>query len=293
MSAADDHFDAKVTVLIENVTHHIEEEEQEWFPKVREGLGRKQLQDIGARMAELKKSAPRKPTQPKAMKNALDAMTACRDGAAVAAEGRSRRAAQPVGQRKAVGGAPGQPVGQAGEEVVDAEPDVRSSHLVRAVCVCRSRYSARLEAVGSAGRRRRCPGREHDLDHAVLLGLEVGVRPGCRLQRQPVGREPGQRRADRRRRAAQDVVNRAATLAWPIWSPTACRTGSSSAGGSLDAVHATTETVLVARRLERQSSAARRSTCSISSWRSRRAGIGGLRIAERSASRVPPCRLHL
>jgi hypothetical protein len=25
-------FDAKTTVLIENVTHHIEEEEDEWFP---------------------------------------------------------------------------------------------------------------------------------------------------------------------------------------------------------------------------------------------------------------------
>jgi len=43
---------------------------------VREGLTRKQLQDIGARMLELKQSAPRRPTQPKAMKNALDAMTA-------------------------------------------------------------------------------------------------------------------------------------------------------------------------------------------------------------------------
>ena len=31
-------FTAKTTVLIENVRHHIEEEEQEWFPKVREGL---------------------------------------------------------------------------------------------------------------------------------------------------------------------------------------------------------------------------------------------------------------
>ena len=30
-------FTAKTTVLIENVRHHIEEEEEEWFPKVREG----------------------------------------------------------------------------------------------------------------------------------------------------------------------------------------------------------------------------------------------------------------
>ncbi|MEO3821011.1 hemerythrin domain-containing protein [Plantactinospora sp. B24E8] len=43
MSPDDERFDAKVTVLIENVTHHIEEEEDEWFPKVREGLGRRKL----------------------------------------------------------------------------------------------------------------------------------------------------------------------------------------------------------------------------------------------------------
>src|SRR5690242_13619910 len=47
-------FDAKVTVLIENVTHHMDEEEQDWFPKVRAGLGRKQLQELGARMIELR-----------------------------------------------------------------------------------------------------------------------------------------------------------------------------------------------------------------------------------------------
>ncbi len=33
MSADAERFDAKVRVLIENVTHHIEEEEQDWFPK--------------------------------------------------------------------------------------------------------------------------------------------------------------------------------------------------------------------------------------------------------------------
>jgi hypothetical protein len=69
-------FDAKMTVLIESVTHHIEEEEQDWFPKVRDGLGRKQLQEIGARMLEMKKTAPRSPAQPSAMKKVVDAVTA-------------------------------------------------------------------------------------------------------------------------------------------------------------------------------------------------------------------------
>ena len=67
-------FDAKTTVLIENVTHHIDEEEQEWFPKVREGLSRTQLQEIGAKMADLKKSAPTRPAQPSALKKVVDAV---------------------------------------------------------------------------------------------------------------------------------------------------------------------------------------------------------------------------
>jgi hemerythrin superfamily protein len=76
MSPDDERFDAKTTVLIESVTHHIEEEEQDWFPKVRVVLGRKQLQEIGARMLELRKEAPRKPSQPSAVKKAVDAMLA-------------------------------------------------------------------------------------------------------------------------------------------------------------------------------------------------------------------------
>ena len=39
MAPEDERFTAKATVLIENVRHHIEEEEDEWFPKVREALG--------------------------------------------------------------------------------------------------------------------------------------------------------------------------------------------------------------------------------------------------------------
>jgi hemerythrin superfamily protein len=76
MSPDNEHFDAKTTVLIENVTHHMEEEEQDWFPKVRAALGRKQLQDLGARMLELKEKAPRKPSQPSALKKAADAILA-------------------------------------------------------------------------------------------------------------------------------------------------------------------------------------------------------------------------
>ncbi|MGK5740903.1 hemerythrin domain-containing protein [Micromonospora sp. URMC 103] len=76
MDAEDEHFNAKTTVLIENVLHHVEEEEQEWFPKVRDALGRKQLQEIGQRMIDLRADAPRKPTDPKAVKKSLDAVTA-------------------------------------------------------------------------------------------------------------------------------------------------------------------------------------------------------------------------
>ena len=74
MKPTDERFDAKTTVLIENVTHHMDEEEQEWFPQVRQGLGRKQLQEIGAEMVAAKKRAPKKPSQPSALKKTIDAV---------------------------------------------------------------------------------------------------------------------------------------------------------------------------------------------------------------------------
>jgi hemerythrin superfamily protein len=74
MAADQERFTAKTTVLIENVTHHIEEEEQEWFPQVRDGLSRKQLQELGARLEEARKKAPRKPAQPSALKKTVDAV---------------------------------------------------------------------------------------------------------------------------------------------------------------------------------------------------------------------------
>ena len=74
MNPADERFKAKAMVLIESVTHHMDEEESEWFPKVRDNLGRKQLQELGAQLLEAKKRAPRSPAQPSALKKAVDAV---------------------------------------------------------------------------------------------------------------------------------------------------------------------------------------------------------------------------
>jgi hemerythrin-like domain-containing protein len=74
MKGSAQRFDAKTTVLIENVRHHIEEEEQDWFPQVREALGRKPLQEIGAEMEKVRKRAPKKPSQPGALKKTVDAV---------------------------------------------------------------------------------------------------------------------------------------------------------------------------------------------------------------------------
>jgi len=74
MNPDNDRFDAKTTVLIESVEHHIEEEEGEWFPKVREALGRKQLAELGERMLAARQKAPHSPAQPSAMKKTIDAV---------------------------------------------------------------------------------------------------------------------------------------------------------------------------------------------------------------------------
>jgi hemerythrin-like domain-containing protein len=74
MKPGDERFTAKATVLIENVRHHIEEEETDWFPQVREALGRKALQELGADMLAARKKAPRKPSQPSALKKTIDAV---------------------------------------------------------------------------------------------------------------------------------------------------------------------------------------------------------------------------
>jgi hypothetical protein len=55
MSSEDEAFDAKVTVLMENVRHHVEEEESELLPQSEKILGTDELTRLGERMAARKR----------------------------------------------------------------------------------------------------------------------------------------------------------------------------------------------------------------------------------------------
>src|SRR5205814_1885008 len=69
MQPTEERFEAKVTVLIENVRHHVKEEEGELFPKLRRALNRSQLDELGDALDTAKTSAsthphPRSPDAP-------------------------------------------------------------------------------------------------------------------------------------------------------------------------------------------------------------------------------------
>ena len=53
----DEHWDAKLKVLMENVEHHVEEEEKELFKKARKVLNKEQIAEMGARAKEEKDAA--------------------------------------------------------------------------------------------------------------------------------------------------------------------------------------------------------------------------------------------
>lgn len=61
MEPTDERYDAKVTVLIENVRHHVKEEEQELFPKIRGSLSEEHLARVGEQLEAAKNIAPTRP----------------------------------------------------------------------------------------------------------------------------------------------------------------------------------------------------------------------------------------
>jgi hemerythrin-like domain-containing protein len=61
MDPADERFDAKVTVMMETVRHHVEEEEQELFPEVRSSVGRTRLRELGEELRRARRDAPTRP----------------------------------------------------------------------------------------------------------------------------------------------------------------------------------------------------------------------------------------
>jgi len=54
ISPEDDVFDAKMTVMMENVEHHADEEEKEMFPKVKKAMGMDMMKTLGERMSRRK-----------------------------------------------------------------------------------------------------------------------------------------------------------------------------------------------------------------------------------------------
>lgn len=54
MAKDDERFLAKMTVLKENIQHHVKEEEQELFKFAQDLLGKDELEDLGTKMQEIK-----------------------------------------------------------------------------------------------------------------------------------------------------------------------------------------------------------------------------------------------
>ena len=57
LDVSDETWGAKANVMKENVEHHIEEEEREMFKQARQVFDKQELQDLGDRMAERKRTA--------------------------------------------------------------------------------------------------------------------------------------------------------------------------------------------------------------------------------------------
>ncbi len=61
LDPSDERFDAKVTVMAENVRHHVKEEEQELFSDLRDVATKAELLDLGESLRKAKANAPTRP----------------------------------------------------------------------------------------------------------------------------------------------------------------------------------------------------------------------------------------
>jgi hemerythrin superfamily protein len=60
LADGNERFDAKLKVLIDNVEHHVDEEEGELFPKVEDQLSDQELEEIGVELEAAKKEYAKK-----------------------------------------------------------------------------------------------------------------------------------------------------------------------------------------------------------------------------------------
>ena len=61
MEPTDERFGAKVTVLIEQIRHHVSEEKDDLLPKVSDGLSQERLDELGDELEKAKSVVPTRP----------------------------------------------------------------------------------------------------------------------------------------------------------------------------------------------------------------------------------------
>lgn len=61
MTPNEERFNAKFTVLMESVRHHVKEEEKTLFPAMRKGFNKAELDELGLKLQQAKSSAPSRP----------------------------------------------------------------------------------------------------------------------------------------------------------------------------------------------------------------------------------------
>jgi hemerythrin-like domain-containing protein len=61
LEPTDERFDAKVTVMMESVRHHVQEEEQTMFPEVRRAMRRPRLRELGDELRDAKGQVSTRP----------------------------------------------------------------------------------------------------------------------------------------------------------------------------------------------------------------------------------------